>query len=126
MDAFKRAYGFYRDDFPQGPLPFVCHSWLLFPEHERLLPETSHIRRFLSYFQLLDWGEDPRGGDLWRIFGRPYDGKPEDLPRNTSLQRVYANWLRTGRMPGWGFGLFFFDGERFCAGGDESPVKQAY
>lgn len=111
MASFKKAYAFYRKGFQEGPVPFACSSWLLFPEHERMLPETSHIRRFLSCFEILDWGEDPDGGDLWRIFGPDWDREPGSLPRNTGLQRAYADWLETGHRPGWGLGLFFFDGE---------------
>lgn len=116
MESFKKAYGFYREQFQEEPLPFVCYSWLLFPEHERLLPETSHIRWFLSCFKLLDWGLDPKGGDLWRIFGPAWDREPRDLPRDTGLRRAYADWLAAGHQSGWGFGLFFFDGERIFKG----------
>lgn len=116
MDSFKKAYAFYRKDFPEGPIPFTCCSWLLFPEHERMLPRTSHIRQFQSLFEILEWGYDPEGGDLWRIFGCVWDGDIGKLPKDTSLRQVYAARLAAGEKPGWGRGLFFFDGERLLKG----------
>ena len=126
MDSFQKAYAFYRKDFPEGPIPYMCHSWLLFPEHVRMLPETSRIRHFLSYFEILEWQNEPEGSDLWRIFGRLYDGRPQELPRDTGLRQAYADWLTAGHLPGWGLGLFYFDGEHILKGGDEAVLKEAY
>lgn len=112
MGAFQKASMFYQKDFLERPIPFVCQSWLLFPEHRRMLPASSHIRHFLEYFHILEWGYDPEGGDLWRIFGCFYDGDIQKLPRDTSLRRAYAERLGAGEPPGWGYGLCFFNGRQ--------------
>ena len=51
------------------------------------------------------------GSDLWRVFYKERKKDPKELPRDTSLQRGYADWLMKGNKVGMGYGVFFFDGE---------------
>ncbi len=65
-----------------------------------------NIRRFQDDYALYETYEDKEGHDLWRIFGKLYDGNPETLPENTSLQKAYKKWLLEGRVPGAGRGFW--------------------
>ena len=91
---------------------FCCGSWLLYPRHREFLPEKSNILRFLDDFEIVSWAEKENFGDAWRVFGRYSELPVEQLPRDTSLRRAYADWLAAGNKTGDGYGLFLFDGEK--------------
>lgn len=112
LDAYKKAYDFYKDEFPDGKAVFSCGSWLLYPRHREFLPERSNILRFMDDFEIVDWGEKDNFGDCWRVFGRYADLPAEQLPRDTSLRRAFAEWLCAGNKTGSGHGFFIFDGEK--------------
>lgn len=107
FDAYRRAYRYFDCG---GEAAFVCDSWLLWPGHEDILPETSNILRFKRDFRIVS--SDESTGNLWRVFGRKADfSKPEALPRETGLQRAYADALCRSVTPGTGYGIFAYDGE---------------
>ncbi len=112
LDAYKRAYDFYGEKFPDGKMLFCCSSWLLFPRHREFLPENSNILRFMNDFETVSWEEKDDFHDAWRIFGKDSDLPVDRLPRDTSLRRAYADWLAAGNKAGSGYGLFLFDGEK--------------
>ncbi len=64
----------------------------------------------MNDFDIYETEPDPQGGDLWRIFGRPDCSDTASLPEETSLQRVYKQWLLAGGTPGAGRGLFLLQG----------------
>lgn len=115
LDAFKRAYSFklFADVRIPGTnvMPFVCHSWLLYPPHYDFLPKHSNILKFMDCFDIIDYAESDTFGNKWRVFGKDKDTEPALLPTDTSLRRAYAERLRTGEKTGNGFGVFLFDGE---------------
>ena len=51
--------------------------------------------------------------NAWRIYGADGNKPADELPRNTSIQRAYADWLKKGNKAGWGYGIFLFDGQQF-------------
>ncbi len=112
LDAYKKAYNFYKDKFSDGNVLFCCGSWLLFPRHREFLPEKSNILRFLDDFEIVSWSEKEEFSDGWRVFGKSSDLPVEQLPRDTSLRRAYSDWLLAGNKTGSGYGLFLFDGEK--------------
>ena len=113
LDAYRRAYAFFKDKFknPRYGI-FCCHSWLLYPDNQNILPENSNISDFLRDFEPLEvtWTYD--FGDQWRIFGVKNDRKPVDeLPQNTSMQRAYVEWFKKGKKPGHAYGIIVYDSE---------------
>ena len=48
---------------------------------------------------------------LWRIFGHDWKAKPKALPRGTTLQKAYAEWLLKGTQMKKGTGVFFYTGD---------------
>ena len=105
--SMKEAARFYAAYFPNGSVLFTCNSWLLFPGHYQMLPETSGIRQFMDEFTLVCTGIFKPGDedDLWRVFNTFDTDDLSELPQNTSLQRGYVRWLREGRPIGYGIGI---------------------
>ncbi len=110
LHSYRLAADFFRPAFPGKEIAFVCHSWLLYPENRSILPANSRILEFMNDFDIYETEPDPQGGDLWRIFGRPDCSDTASLPEETSLQRVYKQWLLAGGTPGAGRGLFLLQG----------------
>ncbi|MBR0509503.1 MAG: hypothetical protein IJJ85_05250 [Clostridia bacterium] len=112
MASYKEAYGHYKHLFPDGQVVFRCSSWLLYPRHKEFLPPQSNILKFLSDFEIICWEEKENFGDIWRVFGRYADLPYDQLPRDTSLRKAYAEWLCAGNKSGSGCGVIVFDGEK--------------
>lgn len=112
MESYKKAYEFYRPLFKSDIIPFVCDSWLLYPRHTEFLPKDSNIRKFMDHFTIIDSDIDDKYSDLWRIFYKEYHQNIDDMPKNTSLQRAYIDWIKQGNPVGSGYGIFFFDGNQ--------------
>ena len=100
--AYAAARTFYRDR-GLGELPFVCHSWLLYPENKNIVPKNTNTYRFMSEYDIIDWGVN-EGEDLWRLFDTE-EMDPDKLPTNGSLRRAYAEHLKNGGAVGWGYGV---------------------
>ncbi len=115
-DSLSRAYKFMEKYYPDyiidGKMVVECGSWLLFKEHEKFLPEGSNIRRFMDNFDIVHYWYDDGFGDCWRIFNMDWNHDPSSLPRNSSLQRAYAEWLEKGNRAGEGHGILIYDGEK--------------
>lgn len=111
FDSYRRAREFFFPD-AKGPIPFVCSSWLLWPEYEQCIPESSNIMRFRHDFTIVDAKADDGFSDGWRIFGAAAKKEVSEWPRDTSLRRAIAEFAENGGRHGLGYGVFFFDGEK--------------
>lgn len=107
--SFKKAALHFKDYFEGKPVAFVCHSWLLYPEHKEFLPLNSNILKFMSFFDITSSEISEDKSDLWRVFYKDWKKEPIDLPRNTSMQKAYADWLMKGNKIGTGHGVFFYE-----------------
>ncbi|MBE6675015.1 MAG: hypothetical protein E7596_07910 [Ruminococcaceae bacterium] len=100
--AYAMAREFFKAEVGEN-CPFICHSWLLYPEHENILPKHTNVYRFFSEFDVFEWA-DNEGDDLWRLFDTE-DRNPHRLPTNSSLRRNYVDHLLKGGRVGWGLGV---------------------
>ena len=109
-DSYDRAYHFFKEKLGYDFICFCCGSWLLFPKHKELLKEGSNIARFIDDFKMVNTKivEDQRH-DLWRIFGKDANLPFEELPRDNSLKKAYAEYLCGGGLLEEGFGAFIWD-----------------
>ena len=107
--SFDKAALHFKEYFKERPVAFVCHSWLLYPKHREFLPSNSNILKFMSFFDIISSEISEDKSDLWRVFYKDWDKEPKDLPRNTSIQRSYADWLMKGNHIGSGYGVFFYE-----------------
>ena len=97
-EFFKREVG--------DPTPFVCSSWLLYPENKDILPETSNTYKFLMRFDIYNHRITKDGSNLWRLFDTK-ETNPDRLPTDTSFRRRYVEHLKKGGKLGSGKGVFF-------------------
>ena len=109
-DAFARAKAFFgpqlpEDQCPDGKVPFVCHSWLLYPRMNEFVSEHSNVRKFMEEFEILSW-DDSDGESLWCLFDTN-ERNPDRLPTDTSLRRAFVERLKSGGRVGWGYGILF-------------------
>ena len=76
--------------------PFYCHSWLLSPDLEALLPPESNILAFQRSFTVTAMDKPCTGVIQW-VFKNP-KLPPADYPENTSLQQKLKAFLRAGNL----------------------------
>jgi hypothetical protein len=121
-DSLERAQAFfprYHGDRP--PRAFWCATWFLDPRLADLLPPTANPVRLQRCVYLHPIRPEP-GGGLWFVFLRSLEDISR-LPRDTSLQRVLADFLATGGRWHGGGGFFSFSaGERL----DENRFNLAF
>lgn len=104
-ESFLMAKDFFRDSIGDV-CPFVCSSWLLYPENVNILPEKSNIYRFMMRFDIVSSNISKGGKGLWRLFDTE-ECHPDRLPTDTSLRRAYVAHLKSGGKLGSGYGVFF-------------------
>ncbi len=109
-DSFARAKAFFATQLPEGQcpdgkVPFVCHSWLLYPRMNEFVSERSNVRKFMEEFEILSW-DDSDGESLWCLFDTA-ERNPDRLPTDTSLRRAFVERLKGGGRVGWGYGMLF-------------------
>lgn len=99
--SYRQAADFFGNDV------FVCESYLLWPRQRDFLKKDSNILSFMDDFETV-YSCPNSGHDLWRIFGVRDSFDPKELPRETSLQRAYAEMLEADGGIGSGYGVMIF------------------
>lgn len=95
--AYEKASKFFAPKFKDGKVIFRCGTWLLHPAHRQILPEKSNIRSFLDDFELDESSFKETDSNIWRLFYvRDYNGDPDTLPEETSLMRIYKEFIKAG------------------------------
>lgn len=91
IPKIEKYYGAKRSEYK-----FKCNSWLLSNKLNSLLSDTSNIKKFYNLFTVEDANKDCRGSFFTYVFpGIPSTTPNEDLPENTSLQRlIKEQWLK--------------------------------
>jgi hypothetical protein len=104
-DSMRQAAAFFPRMHPEQPVTaFGCSSWLLSPQLEALLGESSNLARFVREPYLFPIPSSGRDG-LFFMFGT----REVDLataPRDTRLRRAVLGLLDAG-MPFRGGGMFY-------------------
>lgn len=108
-DAYQQAYRFFPECRKEGALVLVCHSWLLDPVYQTFLPENSNVVSFQKDFDIVRVEKTDAFKDAWRVFGAEADRSAKELPRCTSMQRAFADFLAAGGQTGEGFGIILWD-----------------
>lgn len=109
-DSLAQAWAFYRNEFSTDRIPFVCHSWLLYPPVcQRVFPEHSNLRAFCGQFEIVGSEKDEKNEDFWRIFHMDYSEEAlQNAPADTTLQRNMLTYLREGNCMGFGAGVIWY------------------
>lgn len=104
--AYGRAKEFFKLFYDEDKTPFVCHTWLLFPENREFLSPASNLISFMNEFEVIDVEYYEDYSQTWRIFDTLDYSDIDKLPQKTSLQRGYAEMMRRGERTGVGYGIF--------------------
>lgn len=107
-DACEASYAwarrFFREYFGMEECIFICHSWLLHPWMQEVLPEDSAIVRFQKKFKLMQTAQNVNSAVNWIFPG--YAGKDiSQFPRDTSLRRAAIARIQEGKTIGVGYGI---------------------
>lgn len=94
------------------PIVLFCRTWLLYEKYREVYPTGSNLLDFMDDFDLFWNKECDTFDDAWRIFYQPYNGDTSLLPRDTTLQRNFIEYINNGGKFGSGAGVVICDGER--------------
>jgi len=104
-EAYAMAKEFFKGQYDE-PCAFMCASWLLYPENEKLFPKGSNTYKFFSSFEIIFSAINKDNSNLWRLFDT-LERNPAKLPTDTSMRRAFVNHLLAGGKTGGGVGIFF-------------------
>lgn len=88
-----------------GDFPIIGDSWLLYSEHKKMLSEDSRILDFMNDFDIVSTHETCDYSELFHVFGRLGGYSYDKLPKETSLQRAYAERVKKNLPIGSGVGV---------------------
>ena len=112
MDAFKKAYQHFPHCIKEGLLYIHGYSWLFHPAYKEIFTPDTNIGRFVSWFKMYTVDTTESFDDCWRIFSMDTPEDLSELPRNTRLQKAFADHIAKGGPYGYGGGFMVFDGEQ--------------
>ena len=94
IKSFDRAKEFFKDCSPQY---FMCESWLLNPNLEKILDSNSNIVKFNKLWNKAPIPSDNSAQAIERVFGFGYTIDDIDkFPETSSLQRALKSYLKEG------------------------------
>lgn len=98
LDSFAFAKDFFKKYFPEySPKYFMCDSWLLNPNLEKILSADSNIVKFMKLFTPFPFESDDSSQAIERVFGFSFKKENiEHAPENTSLQKKLKAFLLSG------------------------------
>lgn len=104
-ESYKQAREFFRKETGDKPLVLFCESWLMNPDNRKIFPPSLNIIDFLNEWTNVGFLDDSEYHDCWRLFSVYYDGKPENLPEDTTMQKCMKQWLMNGGKTGAGISI---------------------
>lgn len=127
LDSYKKAFEMFKDRFGGKYIVICCSSWLLYPDNLNILPENSNASDFILDFEPLDIKQTYDFGDGWRIFGQGKSSlRPSELPRETSMQKAFAEWFDQGKKAGSAYSMIIFDGEKIVTRRTREEFREKY
>ncbi len=101
--SLAEAEAFFNTFEPMyGNVPYVCHSWLLSPALEDILPVTANLIQFRRRFDIGGVHTQDESYKMW-VFGDPRLA-PCDFAENTTLQRGIKQFVLGGGKVGSAYG----------------------
>ncbi len=115
-ESFRLAHEFFADKIrPDGILPILCDSWMLYPPYFKLFKEGSNSCRFVSHFFIYSQRSTEKFLEAWRIFNTNNTDNPSILPNKTGLQRAFIDYIKGGGSFGYAEGVILFDGKNILS-----------
>lgn len=112
VESLKRAWVEFPEYRKDGVLPVLCHSWLFYPAYETVFGENTGVGMFRRLWHYYAVGEHEKFFDCWRVFSMDMPADLGTLPRNTGMQRRFADYMEKGGSFGDACGILLFDGEK--------------
>lgn len=106
MASYLAAKEFFKDQVADDPCPFVCNTFLLYPENESFVPKHTNTYRFMKSYDVFRVEVDRARKNLWRLFDTQ-EQNVDKLPADTSMRRAFVDHLKKGGKIGWGYGVRF-------------------
>ena len=104
VDSLKSAKAFFEQTLPYYEYHwFFSESWLLFEDNWQFMAQDANILQFQLLFDIRYSEPDDRQA-IERIFGKRHWLKSR-YPKETSLQKRTATYLKHGGKPGIGIGV---------------------
>lgn len=93
--SYLEADRFVADHFPDRDFDaFVCSSWLLDSQFQRILPSESNIVKFQKDYYMIPLLSDEKE-TYWRVFGKA-ELEPDKASRDTTLRRAILEFAEGG------------------------------
>lgn len=107
--SYAEAADFFRKHYGMTDILFGCHSWLLSPDLENILPAKSNILAFSRSYTILETRTDPTSSAVSFIFDIPaLPADTDTLPEDTSLRKAIKKHLKAGNTINTAFGVMTF------------------
>lgn len=103
--SYHEAAEFFKDYFKDDSVLIVCNSWLLNPQHDKMLKPGSNMLLFAHDFTTVYEGIYNDGAGLWRTFDCQFTGDIDALPTDTTLRRAYVECLKRGEKLMYAYGV---------------------
>lgn len=110
MESLRLAYDRFKDRFENETVPFMTHSWLIYPPYlNGVFKESGNMYKFAKLFDVIDQNAE-NYLNFQNIFGCSYPGEKElcNLPQETSLQRNILQFIKEGKVMGQGYGFLLY------------------
>lgn len=104
VDNFIKKY--YPEYFGDKPTILVFRSWMLFDKWKEVLPATGNFMRFCADYEIVSRADYEDYSTAWRIFYKPYDNNPDEMPQDTTLQRACLDLIKKGEKLGYAKGVY--------------------
>ena len=104
VDSFIKKY--FPDYFGGKPTILVFRSWMLFDKWKEVLPASGNFMRFCADYKIVGRADYEDYSTAWRIFYKPYENNPEEMPQDTTLQRACLDLIKKGEKLGFAKGVY--------------------
>lgn len=108
-DSLKLAYEYFKDRFDNETVPFMTHSWLIYPPFlKNVFKKGGNLQKFAELFDII--AENTAGyANFPNVFGCQYPVSDfSGVPQKTSMQRSMLEFIKQGNLMGEGYGIFFY------------------
>lgn len=112
LDSLKQAWEEFPDFRKDGVLPVLCHSWLFYPPYETVFGRDTGVGMFRTLWHYYSTGKHETFSDCWRVFSMDLPADLSLLPRNTRMQRAFADYIEKSGTFGDACGILLFDGNQ--------------
>ena len=108
-ESLERAYDYFKGRFDGETVPFITHSWLIYPPFlNGVFKEGGNVQKFAKLFDIIDENTS-EFHNFPNVFGCAYPGENlSKVPQETTLQRNMLKYIMQGNFMGEGYGIFFY------------------